>query len=568
MSAIKSGSTKLPSDYGVFVTLKVNSDEELAQLEEKCVIVVETQKIVQEFVTKSNRSLESKSEECRLALENISDSGLILDGYNDNMLNYLFKQFDKYIVSMRRDDNNYKESSKAFETFLELIYFRRKYRIIEWIKENTKQFQLKEQINIIIAFVQETETLMKRILKPIVLCQSKCSKCNYLCLKHKSHSSDDHDCLGSHKCNKMCTYCTDHFNCGNIKFNIDHVDVLSCDLPSGHDGTHDCYVMFHACGKPCQVTDQCNGECEKKIDHPVTEECACGKKVHSCDKKCEFCEFEQDSKVFDCGNVLNHDGKHDCMMMGRDHQCSNDCRLVDKGNCKRQCIKKIGHSEWDDDDDGCICSSQIHYCNEPCSAPNCRDKCKINCNTKHKRHDCGMKKCLSKCQVKCRSDNDLTNEHYDQCGEECDRPCACDNHFHDLDMKSDERDSKFEEKIHETHHCCDHIHRCAARCSESGFCDHDMERIERKTFAGSQSEFEYDLTIKPKGIKHFCAIEIEKYQMKHDGKHICYDEEKQEKIIHKCDKACPACGYFCNKDYSHGGLHSTKHGSMINTKLS
>ena len=97
--------------------------------------------------------------------------------------------------------------------------------------------------------MDETQSHMKQILKPIVLCNEERNNCNYLCLKFDSHSR--HDCLGSHRCDEKCKYCVR--DSGN-----DYGSILTCGLVSVHSGSiHECKSKHHKCGKHCQVTQQC-----------------------------------------------------------------------------------------------------------------------------------------------------------------------------------------------------------------------------------------------------------------------------------------------------------------------
>ena len=584
MAAMKTGTIVSPTGVGKMTRVLVRDEKQLLSMETKYPINMESDQIIQDFVSNEQKMTLSDVvfSEFTNALDNIEDDGLILDEskIETRMQNYLFDEFNKFVVSMARSKVGCEKSLDAFETFLNLIIYRRQCRVIAWIRENTNRFKMKEQIDIINRFIDETELTMKRIIKPIVLCRTKCEKCNYLCLRFDTHSV--HDCSGNHKCDEKCSHCIKESKIDGDSDDLS-VSIIGCVLESGHDGIHDCKKLFHQCDQECQITEQCDQQCKRRIDHSSDEKCACGKVVHFCGKKCDYCPFECENKlnsdeneldILPCNHVLNHNGKHDCNQ--KNHQCPNKCALRFKGNCQIDCKKKIGHGEWNDNDDGCICQSEIHYCNEACDAPNCHGKCMIDCKEKHTRHDCGLNQCLSKCQVWCRADDD--NSEPGLCG----RPCSCKNHFHlvdsaigienkdadDLDVNLDLQSRK--EKMHEIRHCCDSVHMCGKECSEQGFCDTNMNRCTMSgIFTAKFDQFKVESAdgIKPRGIKAYCVKEIEKYQLHHVGLDLCYNDQNQAKKVHTCTKKCPACGYYCEKAINHTGLCNTRHGSMINTKL-
>ncbi|DBA04377.1 TPA: hypothetical protein N0F65_002139 [Lagenidium giganteum] len=93
-------------------------------------------------------------------------------------------------------------------------------------------------------------------------------------------------------------------------------------------------------------------------------------------------------------------------------------------------------------------------------------------------------------------------------------------------------------------------------CADPGICEQSVTS-ERKEFVGQRDKFEYDQW-QMEGRKKACVVVLERGCTAHEGSHRCGSDQ------HFCRQQCPTCTYFCNKPMGHAGIHSTKHGSMVN----
>ena len=499
------GASTVPRDAKNRHTFLVREDNELLVLDGNKRIFVESKDVLDQYLNDNGESTSLLIIELRKnqalfsefgnALTKIEDKGLILG--QPHTLEYLYQQFDKLIPSMKRKHDNYQQSLQAFETFVKLICLRREHRVMTWLRENTRSFQKKEEHEIVSTLFQAAETNLRDMKQKMVICKQKCQKCHYHCLLPQTHQTDksqsisaEHDCSGNHRCQEYCDYCQ------SIE----------------------------------QKKEKTNNHCNEN---------------DASQQQLENIEKPERARI-PCDFASGHEGQHDCRQ--KDHTCGKQCSLFGRGHCNETCSKESGHSV----NDPCMCNSKIHYCNEPCVAANCNNKCTIEYNIKHTKHDCGEKRCLFACQVICRKPQ---NNIVGKCGQ----PCHCNNHFHDLEIR--------EGKANIKHHCCDQPHLCGKRCEEKGICDVKMERkFTNAIFKGARGEFEYRAVTEAIPINKGCAKPIPKFEGEHKGSHLCYTGDLKDNK-HNCDKTCEACGYYCELPFGHTGLHDTTHGNMVRTEL-
>ncbi|KAG8729622.1 hypothetical protein FRC11_008340, partial [Ceratobasidium sp. 423] len=87
---------------------------------------------------------------------------------------------------------------------------------------------------------------------------------------------------------------------------------------------------------------------------------------------------------------------------------------------------------------------------------------------------------------------------------------------------------------------------------------------ESKTqFSGKHAKFSYtQFTQVSKKLP--CEVPIPAGELAHEGKH---KHDLGDKPFHFCNARCPGCNYFCREPLGHPQkLHSTNHGSMVETK--
>ncbi|OQS06019.1 hypothetical protein THRCLA_01913 [Thraustotheca clavata] len=268
-------------------------------------------------------------------------------------------------------------------------------------------------------------------------------------------------------------------------------------------------TMFKQLFRRCQQTcTQCQLGCFESLLHKSNHDCGTN---HECDGVCYYCE---EKPV--CGMTAGHEGHCNCKK--KPHTCSMTCELIGASNCQKVCQLDYGH------DGPHICSVKVHCCGQKCEATNCKGSCTERFDLPHDQHTCGA----GRCQQICTHDG-------------CNNTCMSDDHFHP------------EHAAHD----CNIEHRCQCDCAVDGVCELKVQLEETtETFQGKRSTFTYKSKVMTRLHKK-CATKLGVGCFDHNGtKHAC------DTNIHYCDEQCPCCGYYCEKEFGHNGLHKTSHGNM------
>ncbi|KAL4462713.1 hypothetical protein ABPG74_000543 [Tetrahymena malaccensis] len=212
-----------------------------------------------------------------------------------------------------------------------------------------------------------------------------------------------------------------------------------------------------------------------------------------------------------------------------------------------------------------------------CQFPQCKKQCKLELNhSNSSAHDCKQKhmckyncKLFEKCRKTCNlQDGHMQEDHLcnsDKCYEKCifcDKQCSFKRHDHSiliqdpiknkqkLTFKYIDEQNQATEVIVDAH-LCGESHQCQQLCSKEGICDISYQQEEKEWVSNElKRKFNYNF-YKPQNLQQKCSILIPKWQKTHKQQiHECQKN-------HRCDKTCPECLSFCNKDYNHEGKHQT-----------
>ena len=342
------GALTLPSVYDQINTFAVENENEMVSLDGNKLVTLEAEEVVKFYIAgegaeaaavesnEEKNESQSKLEDLALkthpfhrilmqdsklqeeyiaALSKIADKGLILA--NKRTIKYLYQRFEMFVESMKKKnilDSNFRSSFNgsesnwfelillAFEAFLRMIYLRREWRVLEWVKINTNNFSEKEASGLMKGFKGKIKTLLRDIELNLTLCKKQCDNCYLSCYLHASHQMDPklskHDCGGSHHCQCSCEICS-----------ADGIDA-KCSYEEGHAGKHVCQTYDHPCGKKCSLIDKghCNQICSLQVNHSSDIACMCNSKIHYCSVGCDAPNCQNKCKI---EYKQKHD-KHDC----------------------------------------------------------------------------------------------------------------------------------------------------------------------------------------------------------------------------------------------------------------
>ena len=272
-------------------------------------------------------------------LKSIDDAGLILEkGQRDKLLEFLYDLFQE---TFHRNRDNFKEWTILYQVFLDLIFFRRKERVMMYISENTKMFEKEERFGIE-ATKGAAQSRLNIIRDNMELCRQKCAECYYPCVLRKYHKGpgraefdEDHSCmLSDHKCRLQCDFCRalkPHDNnlgrlcdqrshtCGNLcSVREANGCQQKCSLQIGHIGVCQCAAEKHYCTKTCAV-EICESHCRTEYTHEHDNHLCSEQK---CPYKCEvICWDEDTEKVIPCGKPCQSEDHAHALRME-----SGDCK--------------------------------------------------------------------------------------------------------------------------------------------------------------------------------------------------------------------------------------------------
>ncbi|DBA04357.1 TPA: hypothetical protein N0F65_002119 [Lagenidium giganteum] len=307
-------------------------------------------------------------------------------------------------------------------------------------------------------------------------------------------------------------------------------------------------ALFSRCVHECA---KCRLGCMHSTIHSIAVDHDCGTN-HHCPGRCEYCQAEEgEGKTPECSKPAGHEGWCECAT--GDHTCGEPCSLVNAPNCGASCSLKSNHSEPH------RCAVKSHWCGEKCSAKDCDNVCRLDFEIPHTAHKCAADHCLQKCFMV-----------------GCDAYCAVMDHFHgqediQITFAAESEDAKALATFDATdaapvRHMCKYEHQCHENCAEDGICQVEVtHRANSKTFAGKRGDFKYSLQ-EMNGKRKQCTRKLAPGEVAHAEGHSCLPGQRgEDTVVHYCDARCPACSYYCNKDFGHVGMHATSHGNMRNT---
>ncbi|KAL4462716.1 hypothetical protein ABPG74_000546 [Tetrahymena malaccensis] len=292
-----------------------------------------------------------------------------------------------------------------------------------------------------------------------------------------------------------------------------------------------------------------------------------------CQKNCKECErrcVKQTNHINDCDCQTSHICLQlcsKCVIRNEDENTTQD--ILNQNSL--QCQFLFGHEGIH------LCSTQTHFCEYNCQFPLCENLCKLELNhSNSSAHDCKQNhKCKQNCKLfeKCGKTCMLEDGHMEEdhlCNSEkcfekcifCDKQCSFNRHDHSiliqdpiknkqlLTLKYKDEQNCAREVIVDTHLCGD-SHKCQQLCAKEGICNISyLCEVKEWVTNGLKGKFKYDFN-KPQNQQQQCSLLIPKWQKKHNQQiHQCPQN-------HRCDKKCPECLSFCNKDYNHDGKHQT-----------
>eukprot|EP00741_Cyanophora_paradoxa_P015292 tig00000194_g14761.t1 len=271
----------------------------------------------------------------------LPDTGLVLKRDEASVVELmapLRRYFEENVE--RRGHSNFGDWHSRFQTFLAAVVARRRVRVLAWIEANVTAFSTDGDVQLL---KHEASTALVELARMWTLCGIKCERCYYLCTLPKYHAAD-HSCLGTHKCEALCSYCAQDRETQEAADRDDehaedaeagdgdrhhHLPQVRCGDLAGHAGHHDCRVGMHTCGEKCHLAhlNSCNRVCVGRPGHDGPHVCNAAK--HLCGSACSLpgcthpcvMPFEVPHQRHQC-----HESKcpHRCPMPGCNNVCASD----------------------------------------------------------------------------------------------------------------------------------------------------------------------------------------------------------------------------------------------------
>ncbi|ETO01693.1 hypothetical protein RFI_35747 [Reticulomyxa filosa] len=298
------------------------------------------------MVTEQIDQLKQWKEGFEKMLDNIPNGGLNL--IHNNILKYLYSEFERQMPEYKRGHSTHRQWFIAFQLFLKLICLRRELVLDKWIANELHGFgfqTLRGNNNVQEQKIDTTDKRVKRsqdevvakFVKPFVnivlnqlqtmenllmLCGAKCKHCYFLCLLRQAHqwnSETEHNCLGSHQCDQICSCCEVNASVyGKEK-------ALPCKLQAGHESFHDCRLKNHKCDKDCPLKKygNCNEKCGLNFGHNSETACICNSPIHYCNKNCSLPGCSNKCEI----NYSKEHTRHECS----EKRCTKRCEIPECG---------------------------------------------------------------------------------------------------------------------------------------------------------------------------------------------------------------------------------------------
>ena len=382
-------------------------------------------------------------------------------------------------------------------------------------------------------------------------CKEECSLkgkkfCQNICNKIYGHTDNKHECGVTHYCVDDCFYKDIAKNCGG-----------KCKLPFPHPNrNHDCQNE-HKCKENCSLKDcsiptTCNKTCSKLYHTDGEHICDKDKKLHKCNKKCNF--NEQCNR--NCSLPAGHISKCQC----GECSCPTECVYSGKSrNCVKICKYKVEHTTHK-------CQENSHYCKHPCKYRNCSSSgCEQNCkwvfedntqqHTEQSEHVC----------------KNSVSEHI--CNQTCELNLisGCSNNFCKFSITGTDGHIGFHVCNKPNHKCIVHCRfygrssNCSHLCKENVTDNSSIEELQRfknhTNHICSLSELQHicngyctyysQIGIRCNGI---CTKNANHDRTsdpcKCSNQHVCMRECKYYN-----NNECYGCQRYCNKELDHIGEH-------------
>ncbi|KAG0585018.1 hypothetical protein KC19_3G251200, partial [Ceratodon purpureus] len=261
-----------------------------------------------------------------------------------SILDPLRIEFEQVVARTGEDDEAW---HTLFESFLTALAERRKQRVLDWLIANTVDFLEDGEVQ---KLQMQTIAFLADQQQKLSLCSCKCERCFLRCILERSHPGD-HSCKGTHRCKRMCTYCSDDAESSD--------KVNACHDAAGHEGLHDCMRKSHTCGQTCGYfgkTSNCNKTCTLKAKHEGDHKC--NSRQHMCMMECSLLDCKNPCITpFDLGDH----SRHAC----HERMCPEKCTMQ---GCSRSCCTEDHFHAHNPSVTQHFCGNE-HQCYEQCEAP-------------------------------------------------------------------------------------------------------------------------------------------------------------------------------------------------------
>ena len=155
-------------------------------------------------------------------------------------LSVLIESWDRSGTRQQVDDSEWRSDLVEYLTHLVDL---RVAHVEEWLKSNTQRFQADNESMEELRRASKSAVIDLRA--SVQVCKSACDCCNLLCIQSRFHEGA-HDCLTSHDCIHICTFCDKQMiaekTCGqmyvlSIQLSI-YYPNLTLSPSAGHKGDH------------------------------------------------------------------------------------------------------------------------------------------------------------------------------------------------------------------------------------------------------------------------------------------------------------------------------------------